>query len=84
MAMDATDVIQRDLGRLEGTVAAQGERMKLIDSKMDAQTALLHEIKADLKGERAARKARSALALGGASFLGWAVSLAFDWWKTKP
>jgi len=36
MTTDAVDVIQRDLGRLEGTVEAQGERLDALDVKLDA------------------------------------------------
>lgn len=35
MATDAMDVIQRDLGRLEGTVDAQGEFLKALNEKVD-------------------------------------------------
>jgi hypothetical protein len=34
MATDAMDVIQRDLGRLEGTVEAQGERLDQLAAEM--------------------------------------------------
>jgi hypothetical protein len=80
MATD-DDVIQRDLGRLEGTVAAQGEKLKELDAKMDTQTSLLQDIKAHLEREKGAKKARSAIALGAASFFGWLVSLAWDHFK---
>lgn len=36
MATDVMDVIQRDFGRLEGTVEAQGERLDQLDAKIDA------------------------------------------------
>jgi hypothetical protein len=36
MATDAIDVIQRDLGRLEGTVDAQGERLDQLAAEMSS------------------------------------------------
>lgn len=66
--------LQRDLGRLEATVAAQGVQLATMDRKLDS---LVRASERD-QGTR-----RALVAVGGAggSIAGALVAAAVEWWK---
>lgn len=85
MATDDVAVIQRDLGRLEGTVAAQGERLDALDVKMDAHNKATNEkldrILAYQERQKGGAKVLIAASSVAAAGFGALASLVLDWIK---
>lgn len=80
--------IQRDLGRLEGTVTAQGERLDALDAKMDAHnrttTDKLDRILAFQERQKGGAKVLLTVSSAAAAAFGAIASLALDWIKGPP
>lgn len=90
---DMNDQLQRDLGRLEGTVEAQGQRIGALDAKIDATREAL-EAKIDANhtatnqkldkiiGYQERQRGAGRLGLLLAGSLGTAAGLITSWFKS--
>lgn len=82
MATDAMDVIQRDLGRLEGTVDAQGERLDQLDAKLDAHNKTTTEKLDRILAFQEQQKGAGRLGLVLATALGTLGGIVVGWFKS--
>lgn len=82
--MDA-QALQRDLGRLEGTVGAQGERIDALDAKLDAHnrttTEKLDRILAFQERQKGGAKILLTVSTAAAACFGGLASLVIDFVK---
>jgi hypothetical protein len=86
--MATMDDLQRDLGRLEGTVAAQGERIGALDAKLDAHNSAtnlkLDRIIAYQERQKGGFRVLIAASTAAAGVVGAVASMALDWLKGGP
>lgn len=82
MATDAYDVIQRDLGRLEGTVEAQGEKLDELAAKVEANNTASNLKLDQIIAYQEQQKGATRLGMAAATVFGALAGFAVSWFKS--